>query len=113
MQIIPPTNIERIDSQSAHCWLALRVKSRCEKTVAAAIRQKGFQEFVPVYHCRRRWSDRLKDMELPLFPGYVFCGMDPGLRLMVLTIPGALYFVGIGRTPIAIDNDEIAALQNA
>ena len=39
-------------------WFALRVKSRCEKAVANVIRYKGFEEFLPIYQCRRRWSDR-------------------------------------------------------
>src|ERR1051325_10662748 len=110
--MVAPINNEEPDNRYAHPWLALRVKSRCERAVATAVRHKGFEEFVPLYQCRRR-SDRLKSLELPLFPGYIFCGMDPKLRLTVLTIPGALHFVGIGKIPIAIEDAEIAALQNA
>jgi transcription antitermination factor NusG len=74
---------------------------------------KGYQEFLPVYQCRRRWSDRVKSVELPLFPGYVFCRLNPDHRLPLLTIPGALHFVGIGKTPAPIEDEEIAALQAA
>ena len=77
------------------------------------IRNKGFEEFLPCYQSRRRWSDRVKSTESPLFPGYVFCRLDPRNRLPLLTIPGVLHFVGIGHTPVPIDEHEIAAIQAA
>ena len=94
-------------------WYALRVKARSERLIATIARQKGYEEFLPVYQCRRRWSDRMKSVELPLFPGYVFCRLDPTYRLPLLTIPGVLHFVGIRNTPIAIDEREIVAIQIA
>ena len=74
---------------------------------------KGFEEFLPVYQCRRRWSDRLKEVEFPLFPGYVFCRLNPQYRLPLLTIPGVLHFVGIGKTPVPLEDAEITAIQAA
>src|SRR5215831_8282425 len=94
-------------------WYALRVKSRCEKMVSTMAQNKGFQAFLPVYQSRRRWSDRVKSVEFPLFPGYVFCWLNPQNRLPLLTIPGALHFVGVGRAPAPIDDAEIAAIQSA
>jgi transcription antitermination factor NusG len=94
-------------------WFALRVKSRSEERVSSMIRNKGFEEFLPCYQSRRRWSDRVKSTESPLFPGYVFCRLDPRNRLPLLTIPGVLHFVGIGHTPVPIDEHEIAAIQAA
>lgn len=94
-------------------WFALRVKPRFEKTVANIARNKGYEEFLPLHRFRRRWSDRFKPVELPLFPGYVFCQLNPEFRLPLLTIPGALHFIGIGRIPAPIDDEEIAALQAA
>ena len=94
-------------------WFALRVKSRCEKAVSTIAHNKGFEAFVPIYECRRRWSDRLKSVEFPLFPGYVFCRLDPQQRFPLLTIPGALQLVGIGKIPVPIDDSEIIAIQSA
>jgi transcription antitermination factor NusG len=94
-------------------WFALRVKSRSEKVVSTIARNKGFEEFLPLYQCRRRWSDRLKSVEFPLFPGYVFCRLDPQYRLPLLTIPGVIQFVGIGKVPVPIDDAEIMAIQSA
>ena len=98
---------------SSENWYALRVKSRCEKIVSTMAQNRGFQGFLPVYESRRRWSDRVKSVEFPLFPGYLFCRLNPQNRLPLLTIPGALHFVGIGRVPAPIDDAEIAAIQSA
>ncbi len=94
-------------------WFALRVKSRFENVVAMMAANKGVEEFHPVYRCRRRWSDRLKQVEFPLFPGYIFCRLDPQYRLPLLTIPGVLHFVGIGKTPVPLEDAEITAIQAA
>jgi transcription antitermination factor NusG len=94
-------------------WFALRVQSRCEKVVAAVARNKGFEEFLPLQQGHRRWSDRLKAIDLPLFPGYIFCRLDPQRRLPLLTIPGVLHFVGVGKIPSPIEDTEIAAIQKA
>jgi transcription antitermination factor NusG len=93
-------------------WFALRVKSRCEKIVSTILQHKGFEEFLPIYESRRRWSDRLQPVKMPLFLGYVFCRLDPQYRLSLLTTPGVLYFVGIGKIPTPIDDAEIAAIQS-
>lgn len=106
-------NPDKLGPAASLGWFALRVKSRSERLVATMARNKGFEEFLPVYQCRRRWSDRVKSIELPLFQGYVFCRMDPRYRLALLTIPGALHFVGIGKIPVAIDDAEIATIQAA
>ncbi|MGB7762983.1 MAG: UpxY family transcription antiterminator [Bryobacteraceae bacterium] len=106
-------SIENTLESISEQWFALRVKSRCERVVSTIARNKGFEEFLPLYECRRRWSDRTQSVELPLFPGYVFCRLNPQRRLPLLTIPGVLHFVGIGRTPVAIDEEEIVAIQSA
>lgn len=94
-------------------WYAVRVKSRSEKLVATMAHQRGYQEFLPVYDCRRQWSDRVKSVEVPLFPGYLFCRFNPDDRLPLLTIPGVLQIVGVGKVPIPVDDGEIASLQTA
>jgi len=106
-------NGEMFQCAGSRQWYALRVKSNCEKTVAAIIHNTGFEEFLPLYTVRNRWSDRIKTIELPLFPGYVFCRIDPKIRMPILTIPGAMQFIGIAKIPAPIEDAEIAAIQNA
>jgi transcription antitermination factor NusG len=105
--------MQKRTADSGHPWFALRVRSRYEKLVATMAREKGFEEFTPFYRSRRRWSDRFKHIDLPLFPGYLFCRVDPENRLPLLVIPGVLHFVGIGKVPAPIDSAEIAAIRSA
>jgi transcription antitermination factor NusG len=76
-------------------------------------RYKGIEEFLPLYQRRSRWSDRVKSLELPLFPGYVFCRLNLEHRFPLLTIPGVVNIVGAGKVPVPLDEAEITALQAA
>ncbi len=99
--------------RTAPRWFALRVKSRHEHVVALAVQEKGFDEFLPLYERTARWSDRVKTMPSPLFPGYLFCRLSPEDRFHILTIPGVLHFVANGKELIPLDEAEIHALQLA
>jgi transcription antitermination factor NusG len=97
----------------SEAWFALRVKPRHEKTVSTTLKRKGFDAFLPVLRRDRRYGHRTKEVELPLFDGYVFCKFDPHRQLPVLTTPSVLYVVGNGRSIVPIHEDEIVALQRA
>ena len=95
-----------------HPWYAIRVKSRFAQLASATLRGKGYEEFLPLYRSRRRWSDRVKQLDLPLFPGYLFCRLDVRGRLMpILTTPGVIGIVGAGKTPIPVDDEEVEAVR--
>ena|SRR5947207_810978 len=96
-----------IDQQQ---WFALQLRSRFEKVVAMHLRGKGYEEYLPLYSSRRKWSDRVKEIELPLFPGYIFCKFDITDRLPVIMIPGVMSLVGFGGVPMPIPENEIAAV---
>jgi transcription antitermination factor NusG len=92
-------------------WYAIRVKSRHEKTVAGALRGKGYIEFLPTYVGRHRSSGRLKDVDLPLFPGYVFCRFNQLERLPIVVTPGVVYILSDKNRLLTIDEQEIAFIQ--
>jgi len=92
-------------------WYGLHVRANCEQITSTALRGRGLNPFVPSYKMRRRWSDRLKEVELPLFPGYVFCRLNVANRLPVLTAPGVKGIVGIGKAPAPIEESEIEAIR--
>src|SRR6202022_4267789 len=96
-----------------HAWFALQVRGNYEKVVTAHLGGKGYEWFLPLYKSRNRWSDRWKEIDRPLFPGYLFCRLDPLNRFPILTIPGVARIVGAANNPIAIEETEIAAIQTA
>jgi transcription antitermination factor NusG len=88
-------------------WYALHVRSGFEKLVQTQLTAKGFQTLLPTYIATRRWSDRLKQISLPLFDNYVFCRFDVNRRLPILVTPGVNSIVGAGKIPIPVDQVEI------
>src|ERR1700730_9765585 len=92
-------------------WFALQVRSRSENIVTAHLTGKGYEWFLPSHKARRLWSDRIKEIEQPLFPGYVFCRLNPLNRFPILAIPGVFLIVGAGKTPVPIHEAEIVAIQ--
>jgi transcription antitermination factor NusG len=92
-------------------WYAILTKTGREKNARLLLENSGFECYLPVSKSSRNWSDRMKEVEVPLFPGYLFCRMNPNDRLPVLITPGVVQIVGTGKTPIPIEEQEIAAIQ--
>lgn len=94
-----------------HPWYAIRVQSKFENPVSTALRGKGYEEWLPLYRERRCWSDRVRQLDRPLFPGYLFCRFDVRDRLLpILTTPGVVAILGAGKTPISVSDEEIATI---
>lgn len=92
-------------------WFALQVRARHEFNVAEYLKGKGYQWFLPLYKVRKRWSDRFKEVESPLFPGYLFCRFNPQDRLPILKTPGVTQVVGYNHVPIPVDEGEIEGIR--
>jgi transcription antitermination factor NusG len=105
---VPPGNV------SEHLpWYAVRVQAKFEKVASSILREKGFEEFLPLYRARHQWSDRVKQLDLPLFPGYLFCSIDMAAGLLpVVTVPGVLGIVSAGRHPLQVSGTEIQAVRS-
>src|SRR5262245_62089652 len=92
-------------------WYALYVRSRFEKVVATNLRGRGYEEFLPLYRRSGRLADRIKVLEFPLFPGYVFSRFNPAKSLPILSIPGVNAIVGFGKDFMPIDEGELDAVR--
>lgn len=91
-------------------WYAVHVFPRQEKRVARYLGLKNIGAFLPTYRVARRWNNGcLAQLDLPLFPGYLFARLPLRDRLRVLQSPGVAQFVSFGGTPAAISDDEIEA----
>jgi transcription termination/antitermination protein NusG len=93
-------------------WYAAYTAPRHEKQVTRQIEGRQVQSFLPLYRSVRRWKDRRKEVELPLFPGYVFVRMALKQRLLVLQVPGVVQLVSFQGRPAALPEGEIERLQD-
>lgn len=90
-------------------WYAVRTRSRHEKLVARQLESQGIQSFLPVITKISNWSDRRKEVELPLFSGYAFVRLNhaSGERVRVLQTQGVVNFVGVQGSGVPIPDQEI------
>jgi transcription antitermination factor NusG len=92
-------------------WYALYTCPRHEKCVAQQVEQRSIACFLPMYRSVRRWKDRRKELELALFPGYVFVRLALQDRLRVLQLPGAVHLVSFNGQPAVLPEAEIEGLR--
>lgn len=94
-------------------WYAIRTRSRHEKMVSDQLERQGIENFLPLVKRDRKWSDRIKEVELPLFAGYNFVRLclNSGDRLQVLKTHGVAGFVGINGCGSAIPEGQIEDLR--
>jgi transcription antitermination factor NusG len=94
-------------------WYALAVKHQHENLVSGGLRETGFQTLLPVYKSSRKWSDRTKHIEAPVFPGYVFASFPYDARVGILRIPSVRSIVSFSGKPATLTPEELAGLRAA
>jgi len=67
--------------------------------------------FLPLYSSLRRWKDRTKRLEFPLFPGYLFVQMTGQNRIQILSLPGVVQFVSFQGRPAPVALAELESLR--
>src|SRR5215469_1813639 len=93
-------------------WYAVYTCAHHEKRVACQMRERSIEHFLPLYRSVRRWSDRRVQIDLPLFPGYVFVRLALCDRLDVLAIPSVVRLVGFNGMPTALPEEEMEVLRS-
>jgi len=92
-------------------WLAIYTRPRWEKKVNQLLTEKGLESYCPLNKVRRKWSDRIKIVEEPLFKSYVFVRVSDQDRTAVRMTPGAINFVYWQGKPAVIRDKEIVAIK--
>lgn len=108
--MVAPSTIPTAPTTSSD-WFVLTVKPQHERPVAHALAARGFEAFLPYYLAERRWSDRVKKVQVPLFPGYVFGQFELNRRPEMCTIPGYRSIVSFGGKPTPVDLQEIERIR--
>ncbi len=95
-------------------WFAVYTTARHEKRVEEHLRWCEVESFLPLYRTTRRWQNRCKvQLDLPLFPNYIFVRIPAVERIKILGVPGVLSIVGAGSKPIPLPEMEIEVLRAA
>lgn len=92
-------------------WYAIRTTARWELLASNELSRRGIESYLPISRVKRRWSDRIKIIDQPLFPGYLFGRFRLAERIRVLEVPGVRQIVGIGNTPAPILASELENLR--
>jgi transcription antitermination factor NusG len=92
-------------------WFTLQTRPRHEKQVEHLLTHKGYECCLPMYRQKRRWSDRVIEVELPLFPMYIFCRFNRSALGKAISTPGVTRIVGFGGQPAEVEVKEIEALR--
>ena len=101
--------IERLNGQAF--WYALHLRPRFEQIAAHNLQVKGYEQFLPLYRRRNRGSVNVREIELPLFPGYVFCRFSLVDRFTILMIPGVTAIVGDSKGAAPVNEQELDGLR--
>jgi len=92
-------------------WLAAYTRSHHEQQVARQLHQKALEYLLPSYERLARWSDRIKRIPTPLFPGYVFVNVSHAEQVAVLETAGVVHFVSCAGKAVPLSPDEIERLR--
>lgn len=93
-------------------WYAAYTHSRHEKRVAEHLQRIGVESYLALYTATRQWNQRRAQVDLPLFPGYVFVRIALVERVRVLSAPGVAYLVGTRGEPAPLADGEIEPLRD-
>lgn len=93
-------------------WMAVYTRSKCEKKVHQLLSLKGIKSFCPLVKIRKKWADRVKLVEMPLFTSYVFVCIDEREQLQVLQTAGIVNFVYYCGKPAVVPVADIEKIRD-
>ena len=97
--------------QDSKKWVAVYTRPRHEKAVEKEFQKKGFEVYLPILKERRKWSDRKKWVEFPMFRSYVFVRTKIKNTLFVLQTPGVVKVLKFGEKVAVVRNESIEAIK--
>ena len=108
----PEINKRQENTPSSKTWYAVYTQPRWEKKVAEMLTKRGIENYCPLNKVYRKWSDRMKMVELPLFSSYVFVHINlQKEQLEIRKTPGVLNFVYWLGKPAVIKDAEITVIR--
>src|SRR5450759_4037254 len=107
--------IQRVDTSEGLTdpWFVIWAESRAEKKVEQRMAAMGLSPWLPIVKERHRWSDRWREVECPLFPGYLFAKATNADWHRILRTPGVLTVVKEGEKPAFLSDSFVTSLRDA
>ncbi len=102
--------ISAIDAEGRH-WMVIYTKSKCEKKADQLLKLQGIQSFCPLVKEKKKWADRYKMVEFPLFNSYVFVYVNRREQLQVLQTSGVVNFVYYCGKPATVPAGDIESIR--
>ena len=103
--------MQKMNGQLNRKWYAIYTRPRWEKKVNLLLKEKGVESYCPLNKIKRRWSDRLKTIEEPLFKSYVFVKVGDGEKTAVRMTTGVINFVYWNKKPAIVKEKEIQIIK--
>lgn len=91
-------------------WYLLYITPRAEKKVADRLQREGIEVYLPLHLAPRKWSDRIKLVDMPLFPGYLFVKTEREGLYKAVMVPGVARIIYFQGEPVEVRESEIAAI---
>jgi transcription antitermination factor NusG len=88
-------------------WYVLKTRVGGEMAAVSTLRGRGFAPYCPMQKQRRRYTDRIKIVDVAAFPGYVFCQFNVQHKLPIISCPGVEYIVGFADGPTPVPDEEL------
>lgn len=92
-------------------WYALYTRSRHEKFVESELLKKGIEAFTPKVTLKKRWSDRTKYVEEPIFKSYCFGRFCLKDKIRVVSQPGVVCMVHFNKNYIPLQDSVVNSLK--
>jgi transcription antitermination factor NusG len=96
-----------------YSWYALYTRPRFEKKVDLDLRDEGFEVYLPMMHTRKKWSDRMKWVDIPMFSGYIFVRVSHREYFKILQHPAVMKYISFGGKPSVVPEKVIETIQRA
>jgi transcription antitermination factor NusG len=113
LNVVPPSENIIKSFEKCACWYAIYTTPRHEKAVVKRLDAQHIETYLPLYSVARIWRERKVNVELPLFPGYVFAKMRVSDKGSVLALTGVIRLVSFNNNAAALTDEEISRLKSS
>ncbi len=92
-------------------WYALYTRSRAEKKALRDLEDLGVEVFLPIVRKYRKWSDRVKAVDMPLLSSYIFVCVSETDYYTALNVRDVVCYVTFEGKAVPIQEKEINNLK--